>query len=200
MKVRKVLQHNKSFFLGKAPAGKMETGKSLPIDDDLAGFLNTVASRLISDDFSVQRDVRTPHYAFNILASRVVAGYTSRGAEIPASKVVSVIEADTPSVNGVSAYSSFMSMYVLDNLGPLAVRYNDLTTLPVMVSSSTPDNVKKWLNEALPDYSIIYDRTIFPVLVDIEARTVTYSKQTPFEHRTSYPELRSFSDKWFGFQ
>lgn len=178
----------------------MDTGGVWLTADDCAEFLNTIASRLINDGFSVQRDARTSVYTLNILASRVKQGYTSRGAEITASKVVSVIAVDSPSANGVSAYSSFAGKFVLANLGQLAVRDTDLTTLPVMVSLSVPDDVKNWLYQALPDYSIMYDRTIFPVLVDMATRSISYSKQTPFEHRTYYPELRSFSEKWFGFR
>lgn len=167
--------------------------------DDREEFCNTIASRLANDSFSVQRDVRTNLYTLNVLASRVRPGYT-HGAAIPSSKVISAISVDSPSISGVSAYSSFVEKYALENRRSLAIGRKDLTTLPVMVSSGISDELKRWISETSPPYSIMWDRTIFPVLVDMSSRSVIYDEGTPFRHMTFYPELRTACKKWFNFQ
>ena len=126
-------------------------------------------------------------------------GYMARGARVPLSKAVSVIWVDVPSITGVTAYSSFVADYVLQNRRSMGVRFNDLTTMPVIVSPSISDEVKQWVSEASPSYSNMWDRTTFPVLVDMTSQSVSYYTETPFRHRISYPELRAFSNKWFGF-
>lgn len=166
--------------------------------DDFTEFFNIVASRLSVDGFSIQRDVRTNLYALNILATR--RDESNRGARIPLSKVVSVISVDSPSTGGVSAYSSFVEKYALENKTSLSIHNRDLTTLPVVVSSGVTDGLKEWISETAPSYNMMWDRTVFPVLVDMSSRSVIYYKQTPFQHMHTYPDLRNLSDKWFEFQ
>ncbi len=168
--------------------------------DDYAEFLDTIASRLTKDSFSVQRNVQTNLYTFNILALRNTMGFMMGGARVPLSTVVSVIYVDAPSANGVSAYSSFVAKYAVENRRSLGVRFNGLRTIPVMVSPSIRDDVKQWVSETPPSYSNMWDRTAFSVVIDVSSHSISYYTKTPFRHGFSYPELRDFSDKWFSFQ
>ncbi len=171
-----------------------------PGSDRVVEFLNTISSRLASDGFSIQRGVRAEPYVLDILASRVVAGYTSRGASAPWSNVVAITSSGVLSPEGTRGFSSFVAKYALENRKSLGVRRNDLTTIAVCVSTAFGDETKKWVSETAPAYGIMWDRAEFPVLLDLTSRAVVYYKQTPFHHMVLYPQLRAFSDKWFGFQ
>lgn len=171
-----------------------------PGSNGVVELLDTVSSRLASDGFSVQRGVRTEPYLLDIFASRVITGYTARGASAPWSNVVAVTSSVVPSPESTLGFSSFVAKYALENRKLLGLRRNDLTTIAVCISSAIGEETKKWLSETAPEYGIMWDRAEFPVLVDLISRTIIYYAKTPFHHMRLYPQLRAYSDKWFGLQ
>lgn len=171
-----------------------------PGSDRVVEFLDTISSRLASDGFSVQRGIRAEPYALDIFASRVITGYTMRGAGAPWSNVVAVSTSVALSPGNISGFSSFVAKYALENRKSLGFRRNDLTSIAVCVSSTVGDEIRKWVSETEPAYGIMWDRAEFPVLLDLANHAVIYYKNTPFRHIRLYPQLRAFSDKWFGFQ
>jgi hypothetical protein len=118
------------------------------------------------------------------------------------SDVIGVSSFGAPSSDEVRAYSSFIAKYALENRKFFGARRNGLTTVAVIVSSAIRDETKRWVSETPPEYSVMWARAEFPVLVDLSDRQVTYYTKSPLKFGIGrlYQSLRSLSDKWFGSQ
>src|SRR5438094_10454667 len=72
------------------------------------------------------------------------------GTSIPWSEVVAVSLMEIRCPDDARNYSSFLAKYVLKNRHSLHTRWNDLTTVAVIVSSSFGNDTKQWVFETTP--------------------------------------------------
>ena len=169
---------------------------------NLTGFLDSVASKLSADGFSVQRRVQANQYSLDILASRTTQGMLRVGAEVPYSNVVGLCSTPISDSDGVQLYSSSMGKYVRENRKSLKARRGNLSTIAAIVSPSFPDSTKRWVAQTPPSWSILSGRAEFPLLIELDTRQLTYYNQTHFQIGNPdplYKLLRNSRDKWFGF-
>jgi len=170
------------------------------MDAEPKEFLDTVVARLANDGFSVQRSVQAVPYTLDILASRSLEKKVMwGGTSIPWSEVVAVSLMEIRCPDDARNYSSFLAKYVLKNRHSLHTRWNDLTTVAVIVSSSFGNDTKQWVFETTPEYSEMWARAEFPVLVDLGNREIIYPRKGSPGNGPLFENLRYLSDEWFGF-
>ncbi len=161
--------------------------------------LTKIALRLANDRFTVQRGVRADPYVLDILASQVRPP-GGQYAPIPWSTIVAVSSMNVSIAENVRDFSSFVAKYALDNRTSLGAFRMDMTTIAAVVASSFNDYTKEWVADTRPLGSLLKDRTEFPVLVELNSRSIIYYEKTPFRAGLLFRQLRKFCDKWFGFQ
>lgn len=152
--------------------------------------------------FSVERNVIAEQYYLDILAScsqKMVEMWPGRN--LPWSGVVAVSGNEIRSPNDVGEYSSFLWNYFVRNRDSPFAGWNNISIIPVVVSSSFDEETKRWVAETPPALGVMWGEKIkFSVLVDLDNREIICPKRGATGTRSSiFGILRFLSGEWFSF-